>query len=1136
MILAPAIKPDLRGQLLTSFHKQSAQQHHPAHPRSPNPITVALDSPVALSAALALQQRDPVPDTAPRKKSSVAMLAPAVPEITENNLEESVDARTYSLEGHQGLGPPDLVHLLKHAVRNPAKQIGIYHHVTGVDASSSASLAAYINTLTYKEHGPNATNKIVEGVYCCYNAFSRLDMRVHVSIPGTVESYCVDEGGEKRKASEQLWLETYLCSVLRAYSYADDGSGDTIRKIMGVRRFNPVTNTETEHRFLHAAEQLFFKGYKLGCDSVVRAPTNVANHLTTGLLKYLETTGRYASGINLFEKLRTQSVEVSSLLAKVMFMGHEEVSGVKTLHLSLREMPMDHVMLDAQAEFLLHKANTASTPGAKDERLRMALACADRGTVAAPNEFSTWARLAQVYAAMEDWDNTLTTLNSCPMFSQTDKDTPLMPEPKEVQLPTMPETRLDEIDSEPESRFSEQVDPSLLNLRAASYQGTFKQAYNILTEMTAKIGWDQLLKTRSNVFVMEDEYLTERQEATQPAAANRNPSTDGLRGTPDQTTNGDDESEDEVTSEKPVDTESTEETLTPNGEQAPDHVEKPSNTLGPEEVKAADAENNAKNDENLSKLNSKRLCERWLDSFFMALFDDLRVYTIWRTQMAQYRAQQMQYKKSAEEWEILGSLAERLHHTEEAVEAYRACLSLRFSPKALAGILRVFETTKSTRETVASVIRLVTWQYRWYSEFSPKLLHTIRTLIEDEGAVKVRSIIQATSLPQNVLDLTHHYAALCATFRSSGTDGSGKTTFMRRINAHLHQKENPPYVINLDPAVLSVPFESNIDIRDSVNYEEVMKQYNLGPNGGILTSLNLFATKVDQIVGLLEKRAKPDPAQPDRKPIDKILVDTPGQIEVFVWSASGTILLESFASSFPTIIAYIIDTPRTTSTSTFMSNMLYACSILYKTKLPMIIVFNKTDVKDAAFAKEWMTDFDAFQEALRRDEDSDALGGGETSGHGGSGYMGSLLNSMSLMLEEFYAHLSVVGVSSRNGTGIDEFFEAVEEKREEFMQDYQPELERRRDQREEMKKKSREKELDKMMQGMAVGGQPAPKPAGVDDDDGLEVASDDDDDDEDSDEEAKKEGLQERYNAAMGDNEDSVMADASFAKYLHSQR
>lgn len=347
---------------------------------------------------------------------------------------------------------------------------------------------------------------------------------------------------------------------------------------------------------------------------------------------------------------------------------------------------------------------------------------------------------------------------------------------------------------------------------------------------------------------------------------------------------------------------------------------------------------------------------------------------------------------------------------------------------------------------------------------------------------------------------------------------------MQRINAHLHGKENPPYVINLDPAVLSTPFESNIDIRDSVNYEEVMKQYNLGPNGGILTSLNLFATKVDQIVNLLEKRAAPDAAQPDKKPMEHILVDTPGQIEVFVWSASGTILLESLASSFPTIVAYIIDTPRTSSTSTFMSNMLYACSILYKTKLPMILVFNKTDVKDAAFAKEWMTDFEAFQEALRKDEESDALGGVEGGGHGGSGYMGSLLNSMSLMLEEFYSHLSMVAVSSRLGTGIDDFFAAVEEKKQEFMQDYLPELERRREEREANKKQARDKELDKMMQGMSVGeGQKA---------EGEESSGDEDD----SDTEAAKQSLQEKYQAALGENEDSVLSDASFAKYLYKSQ
>ncbi|KAG6061368.1 hypothetical protein E4U32_003009 [Claviceps aff. humidiphila group G2b] len=380
-----------------------------------------------------------------------------------------------------------------------------------------------------------------------------------------------------------------------------------------------------------------------------------------------------------------------------------------------------------------------------------------------------------------------------------------------------------------------------------------------------------------------------------------------------------------------------------------------------------------------------------------------------------------------------------------------------------------------------------------------------------------------------------------------GMAGSGKTTFMQRINAHLHSQKQPPYVINLDPAVLTVPFDSNIDIRDSVNYEEVMKQYNLGPNGGILTSLNLFATKVDQVVSLLEKRAQPDPEKPDRKPIDRIIVDTPGQIEAFVWSASGTILLESLASSFPTVIAYVIDTPRTASTSTFMSNMLYACSILYKTKLPMVLVFNKTDVKDAAFAKEWMTDFEAFQEALRRDEEAGEEGhdggmGGSGGGHAGSGYMGSLLNSMSLMLEEFYSHLSMVAVSSRLGTGVDDFFEAVEEKRQEYVRDYLPELEKRRQQREQQKKKARDQELNRMLSDMSMGdgangANGAAGRTGPSDSD-VEVASDDNDDDEedDSDMEAAKEGLQERYQAAMGGDEDSVLADASFAKYLHKQR
>ncbi len=75
------------------------------------------------------------------------------------------------------------------------------------------------------------------------------------------------------------------------------------------------------------------------------------------------------------------------------------------------------------------------------------------------------------------------------------------------------------------------------------------------------------------------------------------------------------------------------------------------------------------------------------------------------------------------------------------------------------------------------------------------------------------------------------------------------------MNAYLHQAQKQVYLINLDPAVNSTPFGANIDIRDTVNYQQVMKQYQLGPNGGILTALNLFTTKFDQVLNFVEKRA-----------------------------------------------------------------------------------------------------------------------------------------------------------------------------------------------------------------------------------------------------------------------------------------
>jgi len=274
-----------------------------------------------------------------------------------------------------------------------------------------------------------------------------------------------------------------------------------------------------------------------------------------------------------------------------------------------------------------------------------------------------------------------------------------------------------------------------------------------------------------------------------------------------------------------------------------------------------------------------------------------------------------------------------------------------------------------------------------------------------------------------------------------GMAGSGKTTWMHRLVTRLHSLQKRVYTVNLDPAVRNVAYPVNIDIRDTVDYKKVMKHFGLGPNGGIMTSLNLFATKFDQVLSLLDKRAAD---------LDFVLIDTPGQIEVFNWSASGQIICDALAVSFPTVVCYTVDTTRCEKPVTFMSNMLYACSILYKTKLPFIIAFNKVDVTSHTFLTEWMQDFEKVGEALSK----------ETS------YVASLARSMSLAMEEFYCNLRSVGVSAVTGQGCEDFEKALAEAAEEFHTSYVPYLLEQKREMEEKRKRAVEEQLREFDRGL----------------------------------------------------------------------
>ena len=94
----------------------------------------------------------------------------------------------------------------------------------------------------------------------CFNAFSRVDVRVDVKIPGGVNAYIIDLRGERhdlnQDTAQDMWQETHLSAILRAILYSDDSA----YWLDAYRKLDPITTPEGELRFLQAAEALFHKG------------------------------------------------------------------------------------------------------------------------------------------------------------------------------------------------------------------------------------------------------------------------------------------------------------------------------------------------------------------------------------------------------------------------------------------------------------------------------------------------------------------------------------------------------------------------------------------------------------------------------------------------------------------------------------------------------------------------------------------------------------------------------------------------------------------------------------------------------------------------------------------------------------
>lgn len=84
--------------------------------------------------------------------------------------------------------------------------------------------------------------------------------------------------------------------------------------------------------------------------------------------------------------------------------------------------------------------------------------------------------------------------------------------------------------------------------------------------------------------------------------------------------------------------------------------------------------------------------------------------------MAHFKAQHLPYRKTGTEWEILGELAQRLHHKEEAKDAFQRTLDAKFSAKAWLKLLEYYADEGDVQRSLNAAIRLSVYQHRWYME------------------------------------------------------------------------------------------------------------------------------------------------------------------------------------------------------------------------------------------------------------------------------------------------------------------------------------------------------------------------------------------------------------------------------------
>jgi hypothetical protein len=195
----------------------------------------------------------------------------------------------------------------------------------------------------------------------------------------------------------------------------------------------------------------------------------------------------------------------------------------------------------------------------------------------------------------------------------------------------------------------------------------------------------------------------------------------------------------------------------------------------------------------------------------------------------------------------------------------------------------------------------------------------------------------------------------------TGTAGSGKSLLTSKLLQWYRDNNVYPIALNLDPGAVSLPYDPDVDVRDYIDIVTLMENYNLGPNGSLVMASDMIATKLDEI------QREVDGLNPDY-----VIVDTPGQIELFAFRASGPYFVTNLRADIKATI-FTFDAMLVSSPINFVSIALLASSVKLRLKTSQINVLTKRDlvIDKLKDIMEWAGSHMMLEQALDGEKDAE---------------------------------------------------------------------------------------------------------------------------------------------------------------------